>query len=117
MTAVARAARALWDALFGPPRIRQLADGTLRVRLLGRTFEARDHDALLDSVSRDRERLLTGLNRLHERGPESGMAGSRYNPGELHHRETARLQERLRVYNDFIGYLLRQAECPGCPAA
>ena len=117
MTAATRAVGALWNILFGPPRIREMADGSLRVRLLGRTFEARDYEGLLESVGRERERLLTTLHRLHGRGPEHGMAGSRYNPGELHHRETARLQERLRVYNDFIGHLLRQAERPECPAA
>lgn len=102
------ALRGIWGRLFGPPRIRELEDGTLRVRILGRMHEGRDHEELFSSVNRERERLLRTVANVRD-GTHSrpDLLSSRIGIGEVHHREVQRLQDRLSVYNDFLGHLVR----------
>jgi hypothetical protein len=54
-------ARRIWDRLFGPPRVKELPDGSVSVRLLGRTFEAADYEGLIGAVDREREHLVRAV--------------------------------------------------------
>lgn len=102
------ALRGLWDLFFGPPRIRELEDGTLRVRILGRVHEGRDHEELFFSVNRERERLIQSVGKVRDGShARPDLMSSRFGVGEVHHREIQRLQDRLGVYNDFLGHLVR----------
>lgn len=97
----------LWDRLFGPPQVRELPDGTLRVRLLGRVFEAGDYEGLFGAVSREREHLLRAVSKVHEgAGHRATLAASRLGPGDLYFREVQRIEDRLAVYNEFLGHLV-----------
>jgi len=106
-------ARRAWDYLFGPPRIRSLPDGAVQVRLLGRVFEAADHDGLFDAVGRERERLLAAMSKLHEGAAGRPQLGfSRLGTGDLYQRDLQRLQDRLAAYNAFLGHLMRHTRRP-----
>jgi hypothetical protein len=103
------AVRWMWDRLFGPPRVRTLPDGSVRVRLLGRIHEGSDYGALFDSVSRERERLIQAVVKTREGSlPKPYMSLSRIGPGEMYHRDIQRLEDRLAIYNDFLGHLVRE---------
>jgi hypothetical protein len=104
-------ARRCWNYLFGPPKVRVLPDGTLRVRLLGRVFEASDYESLIGAVSREREHLLRAVSRVHEgAGHRAHLTVSRLGPGDLYLREVQRIEDRLAVYNDFLGHLMQRVE-------
>lgn len=97
--------------MFGPPRVRHLPDGTLTVRLLGRRFEAQDYEGLFGSVSRERERLVQAVSKLHEGATSRPYLGiSRIGPGEMYQRDLRRLEDRLALYNEFIGHLVEQMQ-------
>jgi hypothetical protein len=101
----------VWDRLFGPPRVQDLPDGSVRVRLLGRVFEAPDREILFDAVSRERERLIESLARLHQRaGSRPYALLSRYGSGDLYQRDLQRVESRLSIYNEFLGQLVRQLQ-------
>lgn len=98
----------LWNLLFGPPRVQALPDGTLRVRLLGRVHEADDYEGLFRSVSAERDRLVRALAQAREAAPlRPSYTLLRVGPGEMHHRDLQRLEDRLALYNEFVGHLLR----------
>jgi hypothetical protein len=101
------ALRKLWDLLFGPPRVQQLPDGTLRVRLPGRVHEADDYEGLFRSVNAERDRLLRALAQAREAVPLRPSYPLRVGPGEMYHRDLQRLEERLALYNEVVGHLLR----------
>ncbi|MER3420645.1 MAG: hypothetical protein C4290_09060 [Chloroflexota bacterium] len=97
-----------WDLLFGPPRVHKLPDGTLRVRLLGRVHEADDYEGLFRSVSAERDRLVRALAQAREAVPlRPSYSLLRVGPGEMYHRDMQRLEERLALYNEVVGHLLR----------
>lgn len=109
-----RIARAVWDAIFGPPRIRSLPDGSVRVRLLGRVFESATYEGLFDMVSRERERLLQSVASVH-----AGALGRSYlipitrmGPGDMYQRDINRLEARLAAYNEFLGHLNARLDQP-----
>jgi hypothetical protein len=104
---VVRVAAFLWDRLFGPPRVTELPDGSVSVRLLGRRFDASSRGALFDSVARERERLLEQVSRLHEGAAMRPLVGgARFSDG--YHRDTQRVQDRVGVYTDFLARLARE---------
>ena len=106
--ATGRAVVWLWDRLFGPPRIHELPDGSLRVRLLGRVFEVADYEGLFGAVSRERERIIVAVAKIHDGATSRPyLALSRIGPGELYQRDLQRLEDRLAVYNEFLGHLVR----------
>jgi hypothetical protein len=110
-TGTTRAARWVWERLFGPPRIVTLEDGRLRVRVMGRVFEADDHEGLFRSVSAERERLVQAVSKLHTgTGGGPPLALHRFGPGDLTHRQLQRLEDRLAVYNEFLGHLVRRLQ-------
>ena len=112
--AVARAAGRAWDWMFGPPRVRELPDGSLRVRVLGRVFEAADYEGLFGAVSRERERLIQAVSKTHEGATSRPyMALSRLGPGDMYQRDLQRLEDRLAVYNEFLGHLARTMQRKG----
>jgi hypothetical protein len=89
--------------------VRATADGWLRVRLLGRVHEAPDYESLFDSVSRERERLIQAAARSRDVShPKSYSALARVAPGEMYHRDVQRLEDRVAVYNHFLGHLARR---------
>ena len=103
--------RRLWNLLFGPPRVQQLPDGTLRVRLLGRVHEADDYEGLFHSVSAERDRLVRALAQAREAVPlRPTYPLLRVGPGEMYHRDLQRLEERLALYNEVVGLLLRHLQ-------
>lgn len=96
------------DLLFGPPKVKTLPDGSLRVKLMGRVHTARSYDELFGSVNRERERLISSVAKSREGLPvRAGTAFSRIGPGDLHHRDIQRLEDRLAIYNHFLGHLVR----------
>jgi len=104
----ARVARGVWDWLFGPPKVHELDDGTLRVRLMGRTFTASDGEGLFASVNRERDRLLQAVAKLHDgAGSRPYLSMSRMGPGDIYQRELQRIEDRLAVYNHFLGRLVQ----------
>lgn len=103
-----RALATLWDTLFGAPAARDLPDGSVAVRLLGRRFSASSRAALFDSVGRERERLLAHLDQLHRNSITSVGGFSRV--VDSYHGETRRLQDRVAVYSAFLGRLARELE-------
>lgn len=111
LTAAAGGARAVWNWLFGPPRVRELPDGSVRVRLLGRLFEAADDELLFSAVSHERERLLIALAKTHEgAGSRPFIAYSRGGAIDLYRRDAQRLEDRLALYNEFLAHLLRRMQ-------
>jgi hypothetical protein len=109
-----RALRRLWDGLFGPPRIRELPDGTLHVRLFGRAFVAADYEGLFRAVSRERERLVHAVRKAHESASDRAYFPlTRLGPGELYQRDVRRLEDRLALYNEFLGHLVRRMQRAG----
>ncbi len=101
----------MWDWLFGPPRVKQLEDGSLRVKLLGRAHHGNSLDELFTSVARERDRLITAHGRLREGTPlrpyhTLGRAGA----GDMYHRDLQRLEDRLSVYNEFLGHLVHRLQ-------
>jgi hypothetical protein len=105
------AGRWLWDRVFGPPRVRELPDGSVRVRLLGRVFEAADYEGLMGAVSREREYLLRAAARVHEgAGHRATLSVSRLGPGDLYFREVQRIEDRLAVYNEFLGHMVQRLQ-------
>jgi hypothetical protein len=105
--AVTRVAVAVWDFVFGAPRARDLPDGGVTVRLMGRRFEASSRDVLFDTVVRERERLLITLGKVHEGAATRPLLGGA-RMADTYHRESQRLQDRIAVYSDFIGRLGRE---------
>lgn len=109
--AAGRAARWAWDRVFGPPRVRQMPDGSVRVRLMGRVFEAADDDGLFGAVSRERERLVQAVAKAHAGATTRPyLSLARLGPGEMYQRELQRLEDRLTLYNEFLGYLVRRMQ-------
>ena len=104
-----RTAVGLWDRLFGPPRVRQLPDGCVCVRLLGRRFDAATHDGLFDAVARERERLLASVREMHERSGMRAMPGGR-GVSDSYHQATRRLEDRVSLYGEFLGRLARELQ-------
>ena len=106
-----RAARWVWQRLFGPPRIVTLDDGRLRVRVMGRVFEADDDEGLFRSVSAERARLVEAVSKLHSgAGGGPPLSLHRFGPGDITHRQMQRLEDRLAVYNEFLGHLVRRMQ-------
>lgn len=104
---VFRALAAAWDRLFGPPRVRELPDGTVTVRLLGRRFDAATRDALFDLVAHERSRLLEQVVKMHESAVlRSPLAGMRF--ADTYHRDTQRVEDRVGVYTSFLARLARE---------
>lgn len=103
--------RRIWQWAFGPPHVRVLEDGALRVRLLGRLFEAPDYESLFTAVSRERDHLIASVRGSHDRVMSRPyLTSSRFGPGELYHREVQRMEDRLAIYSEFLGYLDRQMQ-------
>jgi hypothetical protein len=110
-TSTLNAARWLWDRLFGPPKVRELPDGGVRVRLLGRVFEASDYEGLFGAVNRERERLLGAVIKMHEgAGHRAYLSVARVGPGDIYQRDLQRIEDRLAVYNEFLGHLVRRLQ-------
>ena len=102
-----RAAAGLWDFLFGPPRVRELPDGTVTVRLLGRRFEAASRGSLFDSVARERQRLVVQLGKMHEGAATRPLlAGTRFS--DTYHHQTRRLEDRIGFYTAFLGHMAKE---------
>ena len=112
LSGLGRTAAKLWDLLLGPPRLRELPDGSVMVRLLGRRFEASGRGALFDAVARERERLLTQVGKMHEGAATRPLvAGARFS--DTHHHQTRRLEDRIGLYTAFLGRLARELESDG----
>ena len=102
-----RAAAGLWDFLFGPPRVRELPDGTVTVRLLGRRFEAASRGSLFDAVARERQRLVVQLGKMHEGAATRPLlAGTRFS--DTYHHQTRRLEDRIGFYTAFLGHMAKE---------
>lgn len=102
----------LWDRLLGPPRVSELPDGSVTVRLLGRRFEASSRGALFDSVARERARLMDQVTKMHEGAAMRPLlGGTRFADG--YHRDTQRVQDRVGVYTDFLARLARELGLDG----
>lgn len=98
-----------WDFLFGPPKVRDLPDGSVSVRLLGRRFEASSRGALFDAVARERERLVQQVGKMHEGAASRPMlGGTRFT--DTHHHQTQRMQDRVGLYTAFLGRLARELD-------
>ena len=111
---VGRAAVRVWDWMFGPPRVHELPDGTLRVRVLGRVFEAADYEGLFGAVSRERERLIVAVSKIHEGATSRPyMVLSRLGPADMYQRDLQRIEDRLAAYNEFLGHLARMMQRSG----
>ena len=107
--AVLRALADLLDRLFGPPRVQELPDGTVAVRLLGRRFEAATRAGLFDAVVRKGERLLISVAKMHEGAAARPLlAGGRF--GDSYHQMTRRLEDRVALYSAFIGRLAKELD-------
>ena len=99
----------LWYLLFGPPRVKRGADGSLRVRLAGQVFEAGDEDGLITLV--DRARSITAGRLAEARLSSSATAGyGMRGPGANGAFRMARsLEHRLGLYEEFLARLLRES--------
>ena len=107
MGPIVRAAHWLWDCLFAPPRVERLPEGGVRVRLMGRAFEAADYEGLFTAVNRERERLIQAVAKAHEGASRrSDLAFARVGPGEWYQRDLRRMEDRLSLYNEFLAHLL-----------
>ena len=100
------------DYLFGPPRVREEADGSVSVRLLGRRFESATREGLFDAVGHERERLVEGMGKLHAGAAMRPLAGSP-RMGDAYHREAVRLQDRIGLYSEFLGRLAKELDGDG----
>jgi hypothetical protein len=109
---VVRFAATLWDHVFGPPRVSELPDGSVTVRLLGRRFDASSREALFDAVARERGRLMEQVTKMHEGAAMRPLlGGTRFADG--YHRDTQRVQDRVGVYTDFLARLARELGLDG----
>jgi len=89
--------------------VRELPDGSVSVRLLGRRFEASSPGALFDAVARERERLLVQVGKMHEGAASRPLiGGGRYS--DTHHHQTRRMEDRVGLYTTFLGRLARDLD-------
>lgn len=98
----------LWYLLFGPPRVKLNADGSVRVRIGGQIFEARDEDGLINVI--DRARGATAERLAQARlAASTGPGYSTRGPGaNLAFRQARSLEQRLGLYESFLASLLRK---------
>ncbi|MFN8559349.1 MAG: hypothetical protein U0531_19095 [Dehalococcoidia bacterium] len=86
-------------------------DGTLRVRLMGRVYEAPNDEALFGAVCRERDNLIRGVSHLHENVTSRQYVGmARIGSGEIYQRDLQRLEDRLAAYNEFLGHLVARMQ-------
>ena len=102
----------VWDVLFGAPRVHDLPDGSVAVRLLGRRFEASSRGALFDAVARERERLLVQVGKMHEGAAIRPLIGGA-RLSDTHHHQTRRMEDRISLYTAFLGRLGRELGLDG----
>ena len=106
-TTLRRLAAGAWDRLFGPPRVQELPDGSVCVRLLGRRFDATSREGLFDAVARERGRLLTSLAETHAHSGMRAMPSGR-GVSDSYHQDTRRLEDRISLYGEFLGRLAKE---------
>lgn len=105
--------RRLWSLLSGQPLLTRRADGSMRVRVAGRVFEAPDEDTLIIMIDRERNRTAERLARARDSvsGAEfrpDPLGGSGFHAKRVAFRETRLLERRLSRYAGFLASIIQE---------